>query len=248
MADITAVVLAAGMGVRMGARGRLMPKGLIPVGGVPMITQSVDMLRRAGMARIIVVTGHLSDQYEAHFAGSDVELVHNPHYATTGSLLSLAVGLEPVKTACVIVESDLIYSPQALEPLDCQTDRFLVSGPTGAGDEVYVWADTQADGTYRLADISKNPARRPEPPLGEMVGLTALTADTVPRMREAAARVLERRPEEHYEPGLVALAREVAVECPLMPDLPWAEIDDEEMLARAENLVFPRVMAARDQS
>lgn len=222
-----------------------MPKGLIPVGGTPIIQQSVATLRAHGVGRIVIVTGHLSDQYAALFAGRDVELVHNPRYATTGSLLSLAVGLEQVDGACVIAESDLIYAPQALAPLDCQSNRFLVSGPTGAGDEVYVWADTQADGKHLLADISKNRAARPDAPLGEMVGLTALTAEAVPLMREAAAQELARNPEEHYEPGVVALTHKVAVECPLIADLPWAEIDDETMLERAERLVYPRVLAAR---
>jgi len=245
MTKITAVILAAGMGVRMGARGRLMPKGLIPLGGTPIIQQSVATLRSHGVARIVIVTGHLSDQYEALFADSDVELVHNPRYATTGSLLSLAVGLEQVGTACLIVESDLIYAPQALAPLDCASNRFLVSGPTGAGDEIYVWADIQADRTHLLADISKNRSARSDSPLGEMVGLTALTADAVPMMRETAAQELSRNPEEHYEPGMVALTQKVAVECPLISDLPWAEIDDETMLARAERLVYPRVIAAR---
>lgn len=222
-----------------------MPKGLIALGGTPIIQQSVATLRASGVGRIVIVTGHLSDQYEALFAGSDVELVHNTRYATTGSLLSLAVGLEQVDGACLVVESDLIYAPSALAPLDCQTNRFLVSGPTGAGDEVYVWADTGPDGRHLLADISKNLAARPEPPLGEMVGLTALTASAVPAMREAAAQVLTRRPEEHYEPGLVALSHKVTVECPLTVDLPWAEIDDETMLERAERLVYPRVVAAQ---
>ena len=44
MKDFTAIIVAAGMGVRMGPRGRLMPKGLIEVGGSPMVAQSLDTL------------------------------------------------------------------------------------------------------------------------------------------------------------------------------------------------------------
>lgn len=245
MSKITAVILAAGMGVRMGPRGELMPKGLIQVGGATLIEQVVAALRDHGVDRIIIVTGHLSEQYEALYGDTDVELIYNPHYATTGSLRSLLVALPQVDTACLIAESDLIFAPQALAPLDGQTNRFMVSSLTYAGDEQYVWTQKDSAGRDLMQDVSKNRNLRPGTPLGEMVGLSALTADTVKQMCVVAERELARNPEEHYEPGLVALSREVAIECPIIQDVPWAEIDDEDMLERAERDVFPRVAAAR---
>jgi len=244
MEQRTAVILAAGLGVRMGPRGRLTPKGLISVGGAPLVEQSVAALRDHGMDRIIIVTGHLSEQYDDLFGGTDVELVHNPHYATTGSLLSLQIGLETVDSACVIAESDVIYAPQALGPLDGRKNRYLVSGPTGAGDEVYVWARGGMADAPHMYDISKSPTARSEPWVGEMIGLSEITAETVPLMRTTAERVLKATPEEHYEAGFVALSQDVAVECPVL-DVPWAEIDDEVMLERANRLVVPQVQAAR---
>ena len=48
-----------------------------------------------------------------------------------------------------------------------------------------------------------------------------------------------------YESGLVALAREHPVTCPKVEDLAWAEVDNEDMLARATARVYPRILAAR---
>jgi len=248
MGKITALILAAGRGVRMGVRGQLMPKGLIPVGGIPMVRQSVDMLQARGIEKIVIVTGHLREQYEALFSGEDVEFVYNDQYATTGSLHSLLVGLEHVDGDCLLAESDLIYAPQALEPMVCRSDRFLLSGPTGAGDEVYVWADRNADGRMILRDISKDSGARSDAHLGEMVGLISLSGQTVTRLRAVTQDLLRRAPAEHYEPGLVALSREVDIECILLPDLPWAEVDDEAMLEHAEQLVYPKIVAARNSA
>ncbi|MDJ0628264.1 MAG: phosphocholine cytidylyltransferase family protein [Rhodobacter sp.] len=245
MAEITAIVLAAGLGVRMGPRGKLMPKGLLQVGGATLIEQSVAALRSWGAARIRIVTGHLSDQFEAAFAGTDVELCHNPHYATTGNLWSLAVGLEGAEGPCLILEGDLIYAPQVLDAVDGTSNRFLVSTPTGAGDEEYVWAAGVQGGPLHMLDVSKDIRRRAEPPLGEMIGVTELTAQAVARMRRVALDVMAQNPEEHYEPGLVALSREDAIECVLLEGVPWAEIDDERMLERAERVVFPKIQAWR---
>lgn len=242
--DVTAVILAAGLGVRMGPRGKLTPKGLIDVGGAALVPQSVATLRRAGIERVVIVTGHLEEQYRDAFAGSDVRLVHNPDFAGTGSLLTLATALDVLDGPIAILESDLIYAPKVLDAVDPSVTRFTVSGPTGAGDEVYTWIKP---GVKRpeMVLISKDANARPEPPYGEMIGVSCLTAEDTRRMRDVAARVLAETPAAHYEDGLVALAQEVPIECVLFPDVPWAEMDDEAMLARVRAEVWPRVDAAR---
>ena len=247
MTDITAIILAAGLGVRMGPRGKLMPKGLLTVGGATLIERSVDVLRAWGAARIVIVTGHRHQQFEAVFAGTGVELVYNGHYATTGSLRSLVTGLAVTDGPCVILEGDLIYAPQVLDAVDGTSNRFLVSTPTGAGDEQYVWAAGAQGGPLHMVDISKNIRRQTVAPMGEMIGVTELTGPAVVRLKTVALQVLAHDPEEHYEPGLVALSREVAIECMLLRDVPWAEIDDERMLARAEHEVWPRIRAWRER-
>ncbi len=242
MADITAIILAAGLGIRMGPRGRLMPKGMIEVGGRTMVAQSLDTLRALGVPRIRIVTGHLAETYTSAFDGApDVEFLHNPDYSTTGSLLTLARGIADVQGPVVVLESDLIYAPHALETALAGGNRLVTSGPTGAGDEVYVWAD----GPNHLSEISKDRAAREDAHFGELVGITRLEADAVAAMRDVAPQVLAETPGEHYEAGMVALGRVAPIECVRLDDLPWAEIDDEEMLARAERVVFPRIDAAR---
>lgn len=247
MVGITAVIVAAGLGVRMGPRGELTPKGLIEVGGAGLVPQSVDTLRRWGAERIVIVTGHLSQMYEAAFAGSDVTLIHNPDYDRTGSLKTLATALKTVSGPIMILESDLIYAPQVLEAVSPDKNRFLVSGPTGAGDEVYTWVRADAGGNA-MDVISKDRAARDATPFGEMIGITCLTAGSVARMRQVAAQVLEAAPQAHYEDGLVALAQEIDIECVLFPDVAWAEMDDEEMLARVKREVWPRIQAARQEA
>lgn len=245
MKDTTALILAAGLGMRMGPRGRLMPKGLIPLGGTPLVPQSVATLRARGFGRIVIVTGHLSEQYETAFAGSDVTLLHNPDYGSTGSLLTLKTGLAAVDGPCVILESDLIYAPQALDPI-CENESCLVtSGPTGAGDEVYIWP-REGHVPPVLHDMSKDMRHIDRPHFGELVGITGLSAAAVDEMRDVARDILSTSPAAHYEEALVALSRRTAIPLARIDDLPWAEVDDEEMLARAERLVLPRVLAARE--
>ncbi|MER2533968.1 MAG: NTP transferase domain-containing protein [Rhizobiaceae bacterium] len=231
----TAIILAAGRGLRMGPRGVLTPKGLLTLGGETLVGRSIATLRRRGVEKIRIVTGHLSDAYEAAAAawGAGVELRYNPLYAERGSLHSLLVGMEDEAGSCMVLESDMIYEPRALDFPFAETSWLTLSGPTGAGDEVYVWTA----GPARLLDMSKKAAHRPEPHRGELVGVLYLSREEARLMREVGARVVADAPKADYEAGLVALAAQATIECPRIGDLAWAEIDDEAMLKNAEGVM-----------
>ena len=248
MVNITAVFLAAGRGVRMGARGKVMPKGLMSIGQHTFLEEAVATLRAHEIDAIRVVTGHLAKQYTSLIAGKlgDLAECHNANFADKGSLHSLLVGLDGVQGPCLIVESDLVFEPRAIaaaiaEPMH---SALLTSGPTGAGDEVYVWADARAPGQC-LRDLSKIATRWDDPAHGELVGVTHLTADAVIHLKKIGPRMVDADAMADYESGLVALGREHPITCPKIDDLAWAEVDDEAMLARAAAEVYPRIQAAR---
>ncbi len=60
-----AMVLAAGLGTRMGAMSETIPKPLVPVANKPLITHALESLEQAGVAEIVVNTHHLAAQIEA---------------------------------------------------------------------------------------------------------------------------------------------------------------------------------------
>ncbi|MBA5778736.1 phosphocholine cytidylyltransferase family protein [Stappia sp. F7233] len=250
MLDFTAIILAAGRGVRMGQRGEFSPKGLLRFGERSFVEESIANLRQRGVSRIRVVTGHLAEKYGEAAQGwaGNVRLCHNPDYVERGSLHSLMVGLDGLDGPCVVLESDLVYEPRALDVIDRDADRstLVLSGPTGAGDEVYVWADPASrDGEFRLRDMSKQADRWPDRHYGELVGITALSAEAVSLVKQAAPSLIGERALADYEDGLVAAARRTEITCKRIDDLAWAEVDDERMFARAAEKVYPAIVAAR---
>ena len=62
------MVLAAGLGTRMGALGETVPKPLVQVAGKPLIAHILERLELAGVAEIVVNTHHLAAQIEAFLA------------------------------------------------------------------------------------------------------------------------------------------------------------------------------------
>ena len=60
-----AFVLAAGLGIRLGPLGEIVPKALLPLGGVPMVRFALDRLGRAGVSEAVVNLHHRADMVRA---------------------------------------------------------------------------------------------------------------------------------------------------------------------------------------
>ena len=67
-APTTAMVMAAGLGMRMRPLTERMPKALIEVGGKALIDHTLDRLEAAGVTRAVVNVHGFADQMEAHLA------------------------------------------------------------------------------------------------------------------------------------------------------------------------------------
>lgn len=85
---IGAVILAAGLSLRMGK-----PKMLLPWGDTSIIRQVVRTVTEAGISTIVVVTGALHDEIEQELSGTPVKLVNNPDYANGEMIHSLKKGI-----------------------------------------------------------------------------------------------------------------------------------------------------------
>jgi choline kinase len=240
-----AIILAAGMGIRLRSFLHDRPKGLIEIEGETLVGRSVRLLRSAGVSRITIVAGFEAEEYE-RFAGQHdgIDIIMNEDFATTGSMASLAIGLRRVDRDVLVLESDLVYDSRALQTiLDRPAiDATIASGPTGAGDEVFVDAP---DG--RLRAMSKN-VHELAGVDGEFVGITRLSRPAGREMLRAFEEFLDRHRHArmNYETdALVEVTSRRPIAVHLIRDLCWGEIDDEQQYQRVRNRVWPVVTRER---
>jgi NDP-sugar pyrophosphorylase family protein len=66
LADIPLALLAGGAGTRVQSISRSVPKALFEVSGRPFIAHQLELLRRNGLRRVVICSGHLGDQTEAY--------------------------------------------------------------------------------------------------------------------------------------------------------------------------------------
>ena len=240
----TAVILAAGMGTRLGAEGRSQPKGFLRLGTKPIIEESLERLRRAGVERVLIVTGHCRESYEDLARASEgfVSTVHNPRFSESGSMYSLYCARDEIDGDFLLLESDLIYEQDALRnALEFPQDNcLLLSGFTFSGDEVYVQHD---DG--RLVAMSKDASQLGDI-AGELVGITRVSSALFSHMLAVSEEAFEHDLYVDYETDcLVTASARHPVHCHLVSELAWAEIDDPAHLERARTIVYPEI-ARRD--
>ena len=243
----TAVVLAAGLGSRLKERTKNRPKGLLEVGGKPLLVRSIETLRAFGVDRFLIGTGYLSEQYEALFSDDPtIRCVRNDHYFSSGSMYTLYVLRKLLNDDFLLVESDLIYERRALDKLqrDRHKDVVLASGKTSAGDEVYV----EVNRGGMLTNLSKDPTKISSV-FGEFVGISKISKECATEMNRIAEETFSKRDLHlEYEQVLVKTGRVRPVSVLKIDDLVWAEIDDESHLQRVESSVLPKIESAEHKT
>lgn len=237
-----ALILGAGMGVRLRELGRATPKGFLRLGERPIVEEALERLRAEGIERVVVATGHHAEFYEELRARQPalVTTVHNPRYADSGSLYSLWCARAELGEDFLLLESDLIFERRALREALAhpRPDVLLVSEPTGARDEV--WVETRAG---NLHDMSKDRARLGAEIAGELVGITRVSRPFLSEMLAVGERLFRDSLKVDYElEGLVQAARVRPLTVHLVRDLAWAEIDDLHHLERARERVYPELV------
>ena len=140
-----AVILAAGMGVRLKELNRGIPKGFISLADdVPIIEHSIEALLACGISDIIIVTGFMNEYYEnLRSKYPQIKTVRNEKFSETGTMYSLWCARKLINTDFILLESDLIFETRAISELleSPVKNSLLITGKTEAGDEVYVEAD-----------------------------------------------------------------------------------------------------------
>lgn len=236
----TAVILAAGFGSRLKDKTEHQPKGFLEIEGISLIERSVINLLNAGIQKIFIGTGYLAEHYD-NFAKKYPQITCIPsfNFASTSSMETLFVMREQIKEDFLLLESDLLYEAAALQHLTKSTDTILASGTTHSNDEVYIQADT----SFVLQKMSKD-AEQLDSIYAELVGITAISYKSYKSMCELYANQDNKKID--YEYMLVAVNQNT-VPAPFIvkkiEKLAWCEIDDAQHLARAQQLILPKIKA-----
>ena len=230
-----AIILAAGMGVRLKELNRGVPKGFISLGNdKPIIEHSIDALLACGIKDIIIVTGFMDKHYEnLRSRYPQIKTVRNEKYSETGTMYSLWCARNLVNADFILLESDLIYEIRAIKELleSTSENSILISEKTDAGDEVYV----EVDGNW-VKQISKD-RKTLSSIVGEFIGISKLSYDFYLKLIQRAEEDFDSNLLISYDMDcFVAVAEINHLGFLKIEKLLWAEIDDVSQLNKAKKV------------
>ncbi|GAA0077880.1 hypothetical protein UT300005_22580 [Clostridium sp. CTA-5] len=233
----SAVILAAGMGSRIcEITNDAIPKGFIEINGKTLVDRSISKLRKCGIRKIYIVTGHLSNFYnEMAKCESDIYVKYNKDYKDTGSMSSLAILENDINEDFLLLEGDLIYEEKALNSVInySKKDCILLSGMTNSGDECYV--EIKDENLYK---VSKN-KEKIKTIYGELVGISKISLELYKEMLKEFNNSSIKQ--YHYEYAIFDVAKRKKVGYIKENNLIWGEIDDKYHLKRVKDYIIPRL-------
>ena len=110
-----AIILAAGMGRRLGEFTKNNTKCMVPVNGVKLIDRMLTQLAALHLQRVVIVVGYEGQRLRNYIGNRyddvlRIEYVNNPVYDKTNNIYSLALAKEQLQEDdTLLIESDLIF-------------------------------------------------------------------------------------------------------------------------------------------
>jgi choline kinase len=232
---VQAVLLAAGLGSRLGTLTERVPKALIDVGGEPLLVHAVRFAQRAGVQGIIVVGGYGFDLVANEVARRElpVTLIENRSFRD-GNLVSLMAARSLIAGEFLLMNVDHIYrAPIAALAAADVTDvtAFIDTDRKLGADDMKVERDIRG----RIRRISKTLTTFD----AGYVGMTKVPVGAAERYwaTAEAAQACEGRA-IHVERVLARLAEDAHP--PLCRDISghgWLEVDLPEERAHADAIL-----------
>ena len=117
-----AIILAAGMGKRLGDLTRDNTKCMLEVNGIRLIDRTLEHLSAVGADRIVLVVGYKGDNVRSHvgtsYRGIPVEYVENDIYDKTNNIYSLFLARKYLlEEDTLLLESDIIFNLDVLQAI-----------------------------------------------------------------------------------------------------------------------------------
>jgi len=242
-----AIILAAGIGNRLGNHLDNKPKSLLEIDGKSLMKRHIEILLANRVNDITIVTGYESEMIKNHLHGSamPINYIYNNRY-TEGSIISLGCAREILNNEpeFILMDADVLYDQQIICRLVKTSIKncFLLDRNFMPGDEpVKICVDNNG----KINEFRKQVAEDLDYDIqGESVGFF--------KFNNLIGKSLLERIDDYLTKGENNTPYEEAIRDLLLEDpeqfgyedvtgIPWIEIDFPDDIERAQKEILPKL-------
>jgi choline kinase len=242
---VTAILLVAGVGRRLG-QATPGPKVLLEFGDRSLLARHIDALAACGVDELVLIVGFEAGQVETAIRRLDppfqLKILTNPRF-TEGSAVSLATSAAILRSGrtVLLMDGDVLYDPCMLRRLiqGRAENTLLVDRELEPGDEPVKVCFDQAGAIVDFRKRPENPGVRH----GESVGFFRFSPAMATDLAKRAEWYAANAPTLEYEEAIrdLMLAEPERFSAEDVTDLPWTEIDFEQDVVRARDVILPQL-------
>tara|TARA_Y100001970_G_scaffold283401_2_gene398401 strand:+ start:20238 stop:20972 length:735 start_codon:yes stop_codon:yes gene_type:complete len=241
-----AVILAAGVGKRLGGIEGEIPKVLISIGGSTLLERHIKILESSGIEDIVIGTGfqsHLIEKELFRLKRKNIKTVHNTDF-TQGSIVTLYKLRNEILcgTDIIIMDGDVLYDKRMISKLIRSENKntFLLDRNIEPGEEpmkIAVYKDHIVDFRKKITGQFDF--------FGESVGLFKFCPITSKLIVEQTIKIITKGDKNDYMEEAI---RNVLIENTDdfsyvdITGLPWIEIDFPNDIENAKKYILPKLV------
>ena len=228
-----AIILAAGVGLRIKPLTDNCPKCLLKVGDNTILEMMISHIQNCGINEIIFVVGYLKEQIKCYvktkFPDLNVSFVTNDKYAETNTGYSLMLVKDFIQDSGFIkFDGDVVFDKKILKKLiECKHDNCLCidKNINIDAEEIKVIMDNQ----NRI--LKANKTVNPKDAVGESIGIEKISKETAKLLFKELELMMQdkKNHQEYYEDAYERLiVNNVPFYALDISGLKWVEIDTRE--------------------
>jgi choline kinase len=233
-----AIILAAGMGVRLRPFTQEIPKCLIEINGKTILERIIENCVPFDITRFVVVVGHKKETIFTAASklegGHPVEFsfVENMDYQTTNTGVSLVLALDSIKEDVVIINGDDVFEKQIMRKLlESNTSSIVIDNR-----KVLVQESFKVKTSDRLIELMGKDIPIDQA-TGEFIGISLIKLKDLDVFKTILNKKIRQNKKTYYDFIFQEFAESGSLSFTFTDGLNWTEIDTEEDLLYAQKIL-----------
>ncbi len=239
-----AIILAAGIGVRLKPLTEDKPKCLLIVGGKSLIKRIVENLYRENIVDISIVMGYKKEMVINDLKDYKINYIVNKNY-TKGNALSLFLAKDKLNDEVLILDGDVLFHQDILKILINSKHKNCVlidQKFKDTGEEMKIIVnkgrvDKIGRSVHKSCDL-----------FGEGVGIVKLSKQAALKLKDYLESLYSQGLiDKDYEDVLNYVFKDFNFGYEQIRDLPWIEIDFVDDYNKAKKYILPNILAMQEK-